>query len=86
MAHAAGLDNENSLSAAGTQILQAYELKVLQQRGRNIPAFQKNVYNFDKIKGKLTQLELEIQQERNVPIWSSMFELIIESNAASHYV
>ena len=48
--------------------------------------FKKNVYNFDKIKGKLTQMELEIQQERNVPIWSSMFELIIESNAASHYV
>ena len=32
------------------------------------------------------RLELEIQHERKVPMWSSMFQLICDSHAAALYV
>ena len=42
--------------------------------------------NFEDIRPQLMQMELEIQAERDVPIWGSMHQLIIDSNAASIYV
>ena len=45
-----------------------------------------NEDNFEDIRPQLMQMELEIQAERDVPIWGSMHQLIIDSNAASIYV
>lgn len=42
--------------------------------------------NFGKIKSKLMQMELELQHERDLPIFDSLYQLIIDSQAASLYI
>lgn len=41
--------------------------------------------DFESVKHSLVQKELQIQEERNVPMWASMYQLIIDSTAASLY-
>ena len=41
--------------------------------------------DFDSVKAKLIALEMEIQCERNVGLWDSMYDLIINSVAATLY-
>ena len=41
--------------------------------------------DFDSVKAELIALELEIQHDRNVGLWDKMYDLIINSNAASLY-
>ena len=48
--------------------------------------YLKHQGDFDSIKSELIRLEMEIQHERNVPVWQSMYQLICDSHAASLYV
>ena len=43
-------------------------------------------HDYDAVKGELMRMELDLQAERNVPLVTSMFELICDSHAASLYV
>ena len=45
--------------------------------------YLENYSEFDKIKPELIRLEMEIQQERDVSVWQTMFELITDSHAAA---
>lgn len=45
-----------------------------------------NEKNFDAVKSELMQMEMELQRERNVPIWTSMYDLIIDSHASALYL
>lgn len=47
---------------------------------------KKNEHNFDAVKNDLMQMELELQMERDVPIWESMYDLIIDSHASALYL
>lgn len=48
--------------------------------------FLKHEENFESVKERLVQMELELQAARNVAMQSSMYDLISGSNAASHYM
>lgn len=48
--------------------------------------YRENEHNFDAVKSELMQMELELQRERKVPIWTSMYDLIIDSHASALYL
>ena len=47
--------------------------------------YMKFRFDFDSIKDGLIELELEIQRERKVAVWQSMYELLRDSHAAEMY-
>ena len=47
--------------------------------------YMDNEKYFEKVKPELIRLELEIQKERDISVWQSMYELIKDGNASTVY-